>query len=181
MESIQNLLIYIGMHGLGLVIGFAIVAVLMTLKEHVNKINWFMRIILLPVVMLLALISVAAISNNLIAILAIFWSQGDIGLNVWLHSNIILPAVTSYFLLWNVYFMSPFFKAYVTSFIGILWIAFYIFMLYTSLNYGIVSEGGYLFELFDVETGFYGTMALIISSIGGAVMAIKNSYDGELE
>ena len=54
-------------------------------------------------------------------------------------------------------------------------------MLYTSLNYGIVSEGGYLFELFDVETGFYGTMALIISSIGGAVMAIKHSYDGELE
>ena len=74
MESIQNLLIYIGIHGLGLVIGFAIVAVLMTLKEHVSKINWFIRIILLPVVMLLALISVAAISNNLIAILAIFWS-----------------------------------------------------------------------------------------------------------
>ena len=60
MEGIKSLLMYIGIHGLGLVIGFAIVAVLMTLKEHVNKINWFMRIILLPVVMLLALISVAA-------------------------------------------------------------------------------------------------------------------------
>jgi len=181
MEGIKSLLIYIGVHGLGLIIGFAIVGILVTLKEHVNKINWLIRIMLLPVVMLLALISVAAVSNNLIAILAIFWSQNDIGLNIWLHSNIILPAVTSYFLLWNVYFISPFFQAYVTSFIGILWIAFYVFMLYTSLNYGIVSEGGYLFELFDVETGFYGTMALIISSIGGAVAAIIQSHDGELE
>ena len=40
---------------------------------------------------------------------------------------------------------------------------------------------GLVFELFDVETRFYGTMALIISSIGGAVLAIKHSYDGELE
>tara|TARA_B100000780_G_C21005517_1_gene402461 strand:+ start:232 stop:777 length:546 start_codon:yes stop_codon:yes gene_type:complete len=181
MEGIKSLLIYIGVHGLGLIIGFAIVGILITLKEHVNKINSLIRIMLLPVVMLLALISVAAVSNNLIAILAIFWSQSDIGLNIWLHSNIILPAATSYFLLWNVYFISPFFQAYVTSFIGILWIAFYVFMLYTSLNYGIVSEGGYLFELFDVETGFYGTMALIISSIGGAVAAIIQSHDGELE
>lgn len=181
METIKNLLIYIGIHGVGLAIGFAIAAILITLKEHVNKVNWLLRILLLPVVMLMALIAVAAISNNLIALLAIFWTQGDIGLNIWLHSNIILPAATSYFLLWNVYFITPFLKPYVTSFIGILWIALYVFMLYTTLNYGIVSEGGYLFELFDVETGFYGTMALIISSIGGAVMAIKHSYDGELE
>ena len=181
METIKNLLIYIGFHGVGLAIGFAIAAILITLKEHVNKVNWLLRIPLLPIVMLMALIAVAAISNNLIALLAIFWTQGDIGLNIWLHSNIILPAATSYFLLWNVYFITPFLKPYVTSFIGILWIALYVFMLYTTLNYGIVSEGGYLFELFDVETGFYGTMALIISSIGGAVMAIKHSYDGELE
>jgi len=181
MEGIKSLLIYIGVHGLGLIIGFAIVGILITLKEHVYKINWFVRLMLLPVVMMLALVSIAGISNSLIAILALFWPKSDIGLNIWLHSNIILPAATSYFLLWNVYFISPFFKAYITSFIGILWIAFYIFMLYTSLNYGIVSEGGYLFELFDVETGFYGTMALIISSIGGAVMAIIHSYDGELE
>ena len=181
METLKNLLIYIGFHGVGLAIGFAIAAILITLKEHVNKVNWLLRILLLPVVMLMALIAVAAISNNLIALLAIFWSQGDIGLNIWLHSNIILPAATSYFLLWNVYFITPFLKPYVTSFIGILWIALYVFMLYTTLNYGIVSEGGYLFELFDVETGFYGTMALIMSLIGGAVMAIKNSYDGELE
>ena len=181
METLKNLLIYIGFHGVGLAIGFAIAAILITLKEHVNKVNWLLRILLLPVVMLMALIAVAAISNNLIALLAIFWSQGDIGLNIWLHSNIILPAATSYFLLWNVYFITPFLKPYVTSFIGILWIALYVFMLYTTLNYGIVSEGGYLFELFDVETGFYGTMALIMSSIGGAVMAIKHSYDGELE
>lgn len=181
METLKNLLIYIGIHGVGLAIGFAIAAILITLKEHVNKVNWLLRILLLPIVMLMALIAVAAISNNLIALLAIFWTQGDIGLNIWLHSNIILPAATSYFLLWNVYFITPFLKPYVTSFIGILWIALYVFMLYTTLNYGIVSEGGYLFELFDVETGFYGTMALIISSIGGAVMAIKHSYDGELE
>lgn len=181
METLKNLLIYIGFHGVGLAIGFAIAAILITLKEHVNKVNWLLRILLLPIVMLMALIAVAAISNNLIALLAIFWTQGDIGLNIWLHSNIILPAATSYFLLWNVYFITPFLKPYVTSFIGILWIALYVFMLYTTLNYGIVSEGGYLFELFDVETGFYGTMALIISSIGGAVMAIKHSYDGELE
>ena len=180
METLKNLLIYIGIHGVGLAVGFAIAAILITLKEHVNKVNWLLRILLLPVVMLMALIAVAAISNNLIALLAIFWSQGDIGLNIWLHSNIILPAATSYFLLWNVYFITPFLKPYVTSFIGILWIALYVFMLYTTLNYGIVSEGGYLFELFDVETGFYGTMALIMSSIGGAVMAIKHSYDGEL-
>ena len=179
--ELWDLLLYIGLHGLGLVISFAIVGILMTLKEHVNKINWLVRLILLPVVMLLALISVAGISNNLMAILAMFWSQSDIGLNVWIHSNIILPAATSYFLLWNVYFINPFFKTYITSFIGILWISVYVFMLYVSLNYGIVSEGGYLFELFDVETGFYGTMALIISSIGGAVMAIMHSYDGELE
>jgi hypothetical protein len=181
MEGLKNLLIYIGIHGLGLAIGFAIAAALITLKEHINKINWLLRILLLPVVMLLALISVAAISNNLIALLAIFWPQGDIGFNIWVHSNIILPAATSYFLLWNVYFITPFLKTYITSFIGILWIAFYVFMLYETLSYGIVSEGGYLFELFDVETGFYGTMALIISSIGGAVLAIKHSYDGELE
>jgi len=181
METLKNLLIYIGIHGVGLAVGFAIAAILITLKEHVNKVNWLLRILLLPVVMLMALIAVAAISNNLIALLAIFWPKSDIGLNIWLHSNIILPAATSYFLLWNVYFITPFLKPYVTSFIGILWIALYVFMLYTTLNYGIVSEGGYLFELFDVETGFYGTMALIMSSIGGAVMAIKHSYDGELE
>ena len=181
MEALKNLLIYIGIHGLGLAIGFAIALILITLKQYVNKINWFIRILLLPLVMLLALIAVAAISNNFIALIAIFWSQGDVGLNIWIYSNVILPVATSYFLLWNVYFITPFLKPYITSFIGILWIAFYVFMLYSTLNYGIVSEGGYLFELFDVETGFYGTIALIISSIGGAVMAIKHSHSGELD
>ena len=49
MEGIKSLLIYIGVHGLGLIIGFAIVGILVTLKEHVNKINWLIRIMLLPV------------------------------------------------------------------------------------------------------------------------------------
>ena len=72
METLKNLLIYIGFHGVGLAIGFAIAAILITLKEHVNKVNWLLRILLLPVVMLMALIAVAAISNNLIALSAIF-------------------------------------------------------------------------------------------------------------
>ena len=113
--------------------------------------------------------------------IAIFWYPGDAGSNVWFYQNIIIPGVTSYFLLWNVYFVSPFYKVYLTGFIGILLIAIYVFMLYLSISTGLLLDGGPLFKAFDVEPGFYGTLALVISYIVGAVIAIKHSYEGELE
>ena len=102
MEGIKNLLVYIGLHGLGLIIGFLLIGILFTLKEHINKINWLIRLLLMPVVIFLAIITVSAISTNALALIAIFWYPGDAGFNVWIYSNIIIPGVTSYFLLWNV-------------------------------------------------------------------------------
>tara|TARA_B100001094_G_C17968625_1_gene689148 strand:+ start:43 stop:588 length:546 start_codon:yes stop_codon:yes gene_type:complete len=181
MEGIKNLLVYIGIHGLALIIGFLLIGILFTLKEHINKINWLIRLLLIPAVIFLAIVTVSVISTNALALIAIFWYPGDAGFNVWIYSNIIIPGVTSYFLLWNVYFVSPFYKVYLTGFIGILLIAIYVFMLYLSMTTGVLLDGGILFETFDVEPGFYGTLALIISYIAGAVMAIKHSYEGELE
>ena len=180
MEGIKNWLIYVGIHGVGLAIGFVLGAILLTLQANVNKIHWLMRLLLLPVVMIIALIAVAAVTNSLIALLAMFWISSDIGTNIWFYSNVIVPGVTSYVLLWSVYFISPFYKIYFTGFIGLSWISFYLYILYSTISFGIIAEGGYLNELFDVETGFYGTMALIISSIVGAYLAIKHSLDGEL-
>ncbi|MDC0511071.1 hypothetical protein OAN77_00370 [bacterium] len=39
MEGIKNLLVYVGLHGLGLMIGFLLIGILFTLKEHINKIS----------------------------------------------------------------------------------------------------------------------------------------------
>ena len=181
MEGIKNLLVYVGLHGLGLMIGFLLIGILFTLKEHINKINWLIRLLLIPVVAFLAIVTVSMISTNALALIAIFWYPGDAGSNVWFYQNIIIPGVTSYFLLWNVYFVSPLYKVYLTGFIGILLIAIYVFMLYLSISTGVLLDGGILFETFDIEPGFYGTLALIISYITGAVMAIKHSYEGELE
>lgn len=180
MESITNLLIYILIHALGFGLGLLLLGVVYFLKEHVDKINWLLRFLLIPIVMILILFAITAISNNLLALLAIFWGY-DVEANIWFYSNIIIPALTSYALLWAVYFITPFQKVIVTGFIGVLWIAMYLFATYEAIRYGVAFDGGYLFETFNIESSGFGTALFVASSIIGAILAIKHSYTDDID
>ena len=89
MESITNLLIYIVIHGLGFGLSALLLGGLYMLKEHVDKINWLIRLLLIPIVAIVAILGITGISNNLVALLAIFWGY-DAESNIWFYSNIII-------------------------------------------------------------------------------------------
>ena len=111
---------YLLIHGGGLLLSFLLFAVLITLKEHIDKIFWAIRLILIPFVMVLSLIAISGLSNNILALLALFWSSYDVDTNILFYSNVIIPAATSYVLLWSVHFTAPFKKFYITCVVGIL-------------------------------------------------------------
>ena len=180
MESLKNLIIYIGIHGFLLLIGFVLAGILITLKEHINKINWLIRFMILPLAILLSLFAVSMIVNNLVAIISLFWLQVDVGLSVWIYGNIILPAATTYFLIWTVYFISPFYKTFFSVLVGTIWLALCFFSLYIALNYEIYIDN-YLFDLFSIQTGIFGTIVYVLSSIVAMSFAIISSIDGELD
>jgi hypothetical protein len=180
LENFINLIIYIAVHGLGLALGLGLFALLSLTNQYIERINFIIRILMVPVVMLVALIAVAACTNNALALLAIFWNH-DASSNIWFYSNIIVPGLTSYVMLWSVYFTVPKFKFIATVVIGGLWIGFYLFIGLMALKTGIGADGNFLYEYFDVDTSIFGTVLLVVSSIVGAYFAIKNSKDGTLE
>ena len=179
--GLKDLGFYLLIHGGGRLLSFLLFAVVITLKEHIDKIFWGIRLILIPFVMVISLIAISGLSNNILALLALFWSSYDVDTNILFYSNVIIPAATSYVLLWSVHFTAPFKKFYITCFIGILWIIFYLLALYSTLKFGMISDGGILFEIFDVQRGLLGEIILIISSIGGAIFALGHSKEDNLE
>jgi hypothetical protein len=179
MESLINLFWYILYHGLGFGLGALLMGLVFLLKNRIDKINSLVRLLLIPIVMILILLGVTGVSNNLVALLAIFWTY-DAESNIWFYSNLIIPALTSYALLWSVYMVAPFQKVIVTILVGLLWIGFFLYMSLGAMKYGFVFDGGYLFETFNIESSISGTVLFVISSIGGAVLAIKHSYDGDI-
>ena len=179
LDWILDLLLYLLIFGSLTAISFAVVMGLFKIAENIDKVPSILRWPIAPIFAVLFFGFVTAGVRSFIAVVALFWPAIDVGGNIWIYSNLIIPFISSYCFLWGCYMIVPSNKFLATLCYGILWSVFYVLMIYLAITQDYVYASDYLSEIFDIGAGFWSTIAAALAYLGGAAYALNLAWEDD--